>query len=97
MLTNMYPPPTDGNFSDNSNHRVKHHIVEWYNQHMGYVDSSDHMANSYSMNRPDLLVEHKITFPNFWIKHYSEVGYCYIMWGQIYPPRYQAPSGDEFD
>ena len=54
MLTNMDPPPTEGNFSDNSIHRVKPHIMEWYNRHMGYVDSSDHMANSYSMNRPDL-------------------------------------------
>ena len=29
------------------NHPVKPHIVEWYNQHMGYVDNSDHMANSH--------------------------------------------------
>ena len=49
----MDPPRAEGNFCDNSN-RVEPHIMEWYNQHMGYVDSSDHMANSYSMSRPDL-------------------------------------------
>jgi len=51
MLTNMDPPPEEGNFCDNSNRPVKPHIVEQYNQHMGYVDISDHMANSYSMSR----------------------------------------------
>jgi len=50
MLTNMDPPPAEGNFCD-SNHAMKPHIVEWYNQHTGYVDNSDRMANSYSMSR----------------------------------------------
>jgi len=51
MLTNMDPPPAEGNFCDGSNHPVKPHIVERYNRHMGYVNNSDHMANSYSMSR----------------------------------------------
>ena len=50
MLTNMDPPPAEGNFCDDSNRHVKPHIVEQYNRHMGYVDNSDHMANSYSMS-----------------------------------------------
>ena len=50
MLTNMDPPP-EGNFCDESNCPMKPHIVERYNQHMGYFDNSDHMANSYSMIR----------------------------------------------
>ena len=29
---------------------AKPHIVEQYNQHMGYIDNSDRMANSYSMS-----------------------------------------------
>ena len=49
MLTNMKPPPAEGNFCNNSNCPMKPHIMEWYNWHMGYVDNSDHMANSYSM------------------------------------------------
>ena len=50
MLTNMDPPPAEGNFCDDSNCPVKPDIVERYNRHMGYVDNSDHMANSYSMS-----------------------------------------------
>ena len=51
MLTNMDPPPAEGNFCDDSNCPVKPHIVDWYNQHMGYVNNFDRMANSYSMIR----------------------------------------------
>ena len=50
MLTKMEPPPAEGNFCDDSKRPVKPHIVEQYNWHMGYVDNSDHMANSYSMS-----------------------------------------------
>jgi len=49
MLTNMDPPPAEGNFCDNSNRPMKPHIVEWYNRHMGYIDNYDRMANSYSI------------------------------------------------
>jgi len=41
-LTNMDPPPAEGNCCDNSNCPMKPHIVEQYNQHMGYIDNSDH-------------------------------------------------------
>jgi len=34
ILTNMDPPPAEGNFCDNSNCPVKPHIVKWYNRHM---------------------------------------------------------------
>jgi hypothetical protein len=48
----MDPPPAKGNFCDNGNHTVLRHIVEGYNQqHVDYVDNSDHMANSYSMSQ----------------------------------------------
>jgi hypothetical protein len=51
----MDPPPAEGNFCDDSNHPVKHHIVERYNRHMGYIDSADCMANSYSMSHCTLF------------------------------------------
>jgi len=51
MLTNMDLPLAEGNFCNNSNRSVKPHIVIRYNRYMGYVDNSDHMANSYSMSR----------------------------------------------
>jgi hypothetical protein len=46
ILTNMDPPPAEGNFCDNSNRPVKPHIME-----QGYVDNSDRMSNSYSMSQ----------------------------------------------
>ena len=51
MLTNMDPPPAEGNFCDDSNRPVKPYIMERYNRHMGYVDNSDLMTNSYVMSR----------------------------------------------
>ena len=51
MLTNMDPPPAEGNFCDDSNCPVKPNIVERYNRHMGYIDNSDRMANSYLMSQ----------------------------------------------
>ena len=51
MLTNMDPQLAEGNFCDDNNCPVKPHVVERYNRPMGYVDSSDHMANSHSMNQ----------------------------------------------
>jgi len=51
VLTNVDPPPTEGNFCDGSNCPVKPHIMEQYNQHVGCFNSSDCMANSYSMGQ----------------------------------------------
>ena len=51
MLTNMDRPPAEGNLCDKRNSPVKPHIVKRYNWHMGYVDNSDRMANSYSISR----------------------------------------------
>jgi hypothetical protein len=49
-LTNMDPPPPQGNFCDN-NRPVKPHMAARYNCHIGYVDNSDRMVNTYSMCR----------------------------------------------
>ena len=57
----MDSPPAEGNFY-NSNHPMKPHIMGQYNQHMGYVDSSDHMANSYSMRQRTLKWTTKLFF-----------------------------------
>jgi len=51
MLPNMDPPSAEGNFCDDNNRPMKPNTVERYNRHKGYVDNSDHMANSYSMSR----------------------------------------------
>jgi len=73
MLTNMDPPPAEGNFSDNSNCPMKPHIMEQYNRHMGFVNISDRMANSYLMDRCNLKWTTKLFFHldltvlNIWI------------------------------
>ena len=58
----MDPPPAEGNYSDDSNCPVKPHIMERYNQHMGFVDISDRMANSYSMSRCNFKWTKKLFF-----------------------------------
>jgi hypothetical protein len=39
----------DGNFRDECSHAVKPHLVEDYIAHMGFVDKSDRMINSYGI------------------------------------------------
>ncbi|PNF36309.1 hypothetical protein B7P43_G00540 [Cryptotermes secundus] len=51
VLTNMHPPPLDGNFQDESGCAIKPHVIEDYNAHMGFVDKSERMVNSYGMAR----------------------------------------------
>ena len=58
----MDPPSAEGKLCDSSSHPVKPHIVEWYNQHMDYVNISDHIANSYSMSRPTFKWTMKLFF-----------------------------------
>jgi len=66
MLTNMDMPPEEGNFCDDSKQVVKPQIVARYNRHMGCVDISDRMANSYSMCRRTFKWTTKLC-SNFWI------------------------------
>ena len=62
ILTNMDPPPEEGNFCDDRKRAVKPQIVARYNRHMGYVDISDLMANSYSMCRRNFKWTIKLFF-----------------------------------
>jgi hypothetical protein len=51
MLTNMHHPPAQGNFHDEHGNTLKPVIIQDYNQHMGYVDKSDRMTNTYYISR----------------------------------------------
>jgi len=51
VLTNMHTPPVEGNFCDESGSAVKPRVIADYNAHMGYVDKSDRMVNSYGIAR----------------------------------------------
>ena len=51
VLTNMHAPPVEGNFTDESGQAIRPRVVEDYNAHMGFVDKSDRMVNSYGTAR----------------------------------------------
>jgi hypothetical protein len=51
VLTNMHSPPVDGNFWDESGNAIKPRVIENYNAHMGFVDKSNRMINSYGIAR----------------------------------------------
>jgi hypothetical protein len=51
MLTNMHHPPAEGNFCDEHGNALKPVIIQDYNEHMGYMDKSDRMTNTYSISR----------------------------------------------
>ena len=86
MLINMDPPSAEGNFCDHSKRPVKTNIVERYNRHMGYVENSDHMSNSYWMSRRTFKWTTKLFFHfldltilNSWIL-LSSCGAKYTHW-----------------
>jgi len=51
LLTNIHDPPTEGNYCDERGNAIKPAIVADYNCHMGHVDNSDRLANSYLASR----------------------------------------------
>ena len=51
LLTNIHDPPREGNYCDKHGNAIKPAIVADYNRHMGYVDNTDRMANSYTASR----------------------------------------------
>jgi len=79
MLTNMDPPPAEGNFCDNS--PTKPHIVERYNRHMGYIDNSDRMANSSLKNQRNLKWTVKLFFPPSGPNSTQQLDAVIFMWG----------------
>ena len=51
MLMNIHNAPAEGNLCNEGGKAIEPIIVTDYNQHMGYVDKGDRMANSYSISR----------------------------------------------
>jgi len=51
LLTNIHDRPREGNYCDEHGNAIKPAIVADYNRHMGHVDSTDRMANSYMASR----------------------------------------------
>jgi hypothetical protein len=51
ILTNMHSPPLVGNFCDEHGKAMKLAVIQVHSRHMGYVDKSDCITNSYSSSR----------------------------------------------
>jgi len=51
LLTDIHIPPREGNYRDEHRNAIKLAIVVDYKHHMGHVDDSDRMANSYTASR----------------------------------------------
>jgi hypothetical protein len=76
MLTNMDPPPPEGNFCENKC-PVKPHIMAQYNRHMGYVDHSDRMANTYHVPAY-FQMDHEIIFSLSGSDSTQQLECCYL-------------------
>jgi hypothetical protein len=63
LLTNIHDPPTEGNYRDERGNAIKPAIVADYNRHMGHIDNSDRMANSYTASRRTRKWTKKAIFP----------------------------------
>jgi len=81
MLTNMDPPPEEGKFCDVSKRAVKPQIVARYNRHMGYVDNSDRMANSYSMCQRNFKWTTKLFFHLLDLTEPQQLDSVIFVWG----------------
>jgi hypothetical protein len=62
MLTNMHPAPKEGNYCDEYGNVIRPKIIEDYNQHMGYTDKRDRMANSDSISQRTFKWTEKLFF-----------------------------------
>jgi hypothetical protein len=62
MLTNMHPAPKVGNYCVEYGNAIRPKLTENYSQHIGYVDKSDRLANSYSISRRTFKWTKKLFF-----------------------------------
>jgi hypothetical protein len=51
ILTNTHAPPVERNFTQESGQDIRPRVVEDYNAHVGFVDKSERMVNSYGIAR----------------------------------------------
>jgi hypothetical protein len=82
MLTNINPPPEEGNFCDDSSRPVKPHIVEQYKLPRGVRRKFWSYGQQLFNESTYLQVHNKICFSTFWIWQYSTIGFCYLRVGQ---------------
>ena len=83
VLTNMHAPPVEENFTDESGQAIRPRVVEDYNAHMGFVDKSDRMVNSYGIGPQNVEVDQETVFLLNRHDHPQRISYTQVMWWQI--------------
>ena len=78
MLTNINPPPGEGNLCDDNSRSVKPHIVEQYKLPCGVRRQFWLCGQQLFDESMYLQVYHKNCFSTFWIWQYSTIGFCYL-------------------
>ena len=81
MLTNIHNGPAEGNFCTEGGKTIKPQIVVDYNNHMGYVDKGDRMANSYSISRRTFKWTKKLFFHLLDLAILNSYILHFLVWG----------------
>jgi hypothetical protein len=82
----MHHPPAESNICVEYVNAVKPAIVRDYNRHMGYVDKSDCMTNSYSISKHTVILSPSGSFN-------SEQFYSHFLWFRIFLRKFQVCLG----
>ena len=81
LLTNIHDPPREGNYHNEHRNVIKLAIVADYNRHMGQVDNSDRLANSYMASRRTWKWKKKLFFPPVRPGHCQQLHpFIFIWW-----------------
>jgi len=80
LLTNIHDPPREGNYRDEHGNTIKLAIVVNYNHHMGHVDNSDRLANSYKASRRRWKWTTKLFSPRVRPGHCQQLHPLIFMW-----------------
>ena len=96
MLTNMDPPPAEGNFCDDSNRPAS--LTSWNGITGMWVSSTIQIVWPTAIRWIDVTSSGpRNCFPPPGSNNTQQLDSVIFMWGSIYPPRFQTPSGEEFD
>ena len=93
VLKNLHSPPLEGNFCDEHGKAMKPAIIQDCNRHMGYVDKSDCMTNSYSISK--LEMDKEAILPSSGPYHSQQLYHSCLLWFKINTPTFQTDIDEE--
>lgn len=86
-----------GSFYDERINKLKPNIVEHYNEHMGYADQIQWIANNYWMSQHTFKWMTKLFFHLLDRNNSKQYDFDTFIWGSIFSLRFQASLGEKFD